>query len=260
MTEQALFADTDEGLIPQPIAAGPWGPRTLHGRVLAGLMARAIEQAQPDEAFLPARLTVDLYRMPGFTPATVTTQVVRSGRRIKVIDAEYRSDGKSMARVSSQWLRRSANPDGNRWATETWQVPPPGELVSEDSDWKHWEARKIEGDFGSPGRRRLWMRELCRLVDEDPLTPWQRVALAADFVSPYANADERGIAFINSDFTLYLHRLPETEWIGFDVVHHAADKGIALGECRLYDEIGLIGTVATCALVNPRARLAARGE
>ena len=65
-----------------------------------------------------------------------------------------------------------------------------------------------------------------------------RVALAADFASPFANAGEKGLGFINSDVTLYLHRLPVTKWIGFDVVNHQASAGIAIGECWLYDEAG----------------------
>jgi len=41
---------------------------------------------------------------------------------------------------------------------------------------------------------------------------------------------------------LYLHRLPEQEWIGFEVVNHHATEGVAIGECFLYDQKGPIGT------------------
>jgi acyl-CoA thioesterase len=87
-----------------------------------------------------------------------------------------------------------------------------------------------------------------------------RAALAADFASPFANAGDHGLGYINSDVTLYLHRLPVKEWIGFDVVNHQAADGVAIGECLLYDQQGPIGTSTVAALAqrkpmaNPTAR------
>ena len=72
----------------------------------------------------------------------------------------------------------------------------------------------------------------------------------ADFASPFANAGDQGLGYINSDVTLYLHRLPVTEWIGFEVVNHHATDGIAIGECWLYDEQGPIGTSTVAALAQ----------
>jgi acyl-CoA thioesterase len=74
--------------------------------------------------------------------------------------------------------------------------------------------------------------------------------VAADFASPFANAGEQGLAYINSDVTLYLHRLPVKEWIGFEVVNHHATDGVAIGECSLYDQQGPIGTSTVAALAQ----------
>ena len=87
-------------------------------------------------------------------------------------------------------------------------------------------------------------------VEGAPLTPFVRAAVAADFASPFANAGDQGLGFINSDVTLYLHRLPVKEWIGFEVVNHRATDGIAIGECWLYDEQGAIGTSTVAALAQ----------
>jgi Thioesterase-like superfamily len=77
-----------------------------------------------------------------------------------------------------------------------------------------------------------------------------RVAVAADFASPFANAGDHGLGYINSDVTLYLHRLPEQQWIGFEVVNHHATDGVAIGECFLYDQQGPIGTSTVAALAQ----------
>jgi hypothetical protein len=42
--------------------------------------------------------------------------------------------------------------------------------------------------------------------------------------APFANAGDQGLGYINSDVTLYLHRLPVTPWVGFEVVNHHADR------------------------------------
>jgi len=82
-----------------------------------------------------------------------------------------------------------------------------------------------------------------------------REALAAEFASPYANAGDRMLNYINSDVTLYLHRTPLGEWIGFEVVNHQATAGVAIGECWIYDETGAIGTATVAALARDGKRL-----
>jgi hypothetical protein len=64
------------------------------------------------------------------------------------------------------------------------------------------------------------------------------------------NAGNQGLGYINSDVTLYLHRLPVQEWIGFEVVNHRATDGIAIGECFLYDQEGPIGSSTVAALAQ----------
>jgi len=84
------------------------------------------------------------------------------------------------------------------------------------------------------------------------VSPFQRVALACDFTSPLANSGPNGLAYINVDITLYLHRLPVTEWVGFDVTDHGSAEGVCVGECRLYDEQGPIGQSLVAGLAQRR--------
>ena len=84
------------------------------------------------------------------------------------------------------------------------------------------------------------------------LTPFVRCAVAADYTNPFANSGDQGLQFVNADLTLYLHRLPATEWIGFEVTNHGATDGVAIGECRLHDEEGAIGTSSVMALAQRR--------
>jgi len=258
MTSNAEPFFTREGDVytPGKVARGPWDPNSLHGRVIAGLLGHVIEQRHGSPEFQPARLTVDMYKLPDLSPVEVTTTVVREGYRIKVIDAEFISGGVSMARATCQLLRRTENAEGTVWTPPNWTVPKPADIAPPEDRRAGmggmWAMRPIDGAMGTVGQRRTWMAEVRDLVSGEPLTPFTRVAVSADFASPYANAGDKGLGYINSDVTLYLHRSPTTEWIGYEVVNHGATGGVAIGECFLYDEVGPIGSATVCALAQKR--------
>lgn len=256
MENEPFFTRDGERYVPTPMTRGPWDPNSLHGRVIAGLLGHVIEQRHGGPEFLPARLTVDMYRLPDRSPIEVTTQVVRDGYRIKVIDAEFFSAGISMARATSQLLRRTENSPGNVWSPPDWSVPSPADIPPPEDRrggmGGMWATRSITGGMGTIGQKRMWMSEIRDLVGGEPLTPFGRMALAADYASPFSNSGDQGLGYINSDVTLYLHRLPRTEWIGFEVVEHHATDGVAIGQCRLYDEFGAIGSSSVAALAQKR--------
>jgi acyl-CoA thioesterase len=115
-----------------------------------------------------------------------------------------------------------------------------------------WDTRPIDGAFGTVEQKRCWMRENRELIAGEPLTPFIRAAVACDFTNPFANSGDRGLEFVNADITLYLHRLPAGEWIGFEVNSHQSSEGVAVAECTLYDTEGAIGTSAVCGVGQRR--------
>ena len=78
MTKNQPFFTHDrdsDTFMPTPVSNGPWDPNSLHGRVVIGLLAHVIEQRHGSDDFVPARLTVDMFRLPNTTtPIEVTTQ------------------------------------------------------------------------------------------------------------------------------------------------------------------------------------------
>jgi hypothetical protein len=247
MTEEPFFARAGARFIPQPPCRGPWDPKSLNGRVIVALCGFQIENSYDLADYMPARLTVDMYRLPGFAPIEIKTSVVRDGTRIKVIDAEFVSEGVSYARATSQWLKRGVNSEGNVWSPPDWDAPPP-EAIEPRAPRPGAPVggaqlmRPISGMMGQFGQKRMWMADVRELVGGTPLTPFMRAAGAADLANPYSNSGDRGLGYINSDVTLYLHRLPVDEWIGLEVVRHHATDGVAIGQCVMYDRKGAIGT------------------
>lgn len=252
MKKEPFFTRDGDRFLPTPACKGPWNPNSMHGRVVIGLLGQEIERRHGSADYIPARLTVDMYRLPDFSPVEVKTNVIRDGKRIKVIDAEFFSNGVSMARATSQLLLRTDNPPGEVWKRPDWVVPPPSELEGPDDARAAlggmWAIRRIEGAMGTIGPRKIWISEVRELVEGIPLTPFTRVAVSADFTSPFANAGEQGLRYINTDVTVYLHRVPSTEWVGYEVTDHGATDGVAIAECRLYDEKGSIGFASVTAL------------
>lgn len=245
------------GLTPTEASRGPWGAQTLNGRVVAGLLGHEIERVHGDPDFVPVRLTVDMFRMSMMAPVEIRTRELRTGSRIRVIEAEFWNDGTVVAHSICQFLRRGDTPPGEIWKPETWSVPNPNNLpMPTDSPVPLrglWDVRQLTGDIRKEIRqRRAWVREVRDLVGGEPLTPYVRAAVAADYASPFSQMSQTGLGYINSDLTLYLHRMPTTEWIGFEVVDHGATDGISNSACRLYDEAGPIGSVTVAALSQRR--------
>src|SRR5258707_6663936 len=108
MTNQPFFTRDRDAFIPTAVANGPWDPNSLHGRVIIGLLAFEIEQRHGSDDFVPARLTVDMFRLPNIAPIDGWTKLGRDRLGIKVVEAELFSGGTSIARPSRQLLRKTA--------------------------------------------------------------------------------------------------------------------------------------------------------
>jgi len=249
---EAFFTTQGSAFVPSPEARGPWAPDMMHGRYLAGLLARSVEQEHGTDEFLPARLTVDLFRSPPMRPVRVTTQAVRTGNRIRVVDGEVRIDDDVYARASVVMLKRSEQPSGEVWSVPSWDAPHPDAVPA--PEWEApWEMRTMtDGGFGAFEQKRMWLRETRDLVSGEELTPFVRVATAADIANPLANSGTNGLEYINGDITLYLARLPADEWIGFEVARHVSADGVAFGECVVLDTRGPIGTSTVSAVAQRR--------
>lgn len=255
MTNEPFFRKQNGLFQPTRAGVGPWNSDSLHGRLIVGLLGAEIERLHGSADYMPARLTVDMYRLPDLSPVEVVTRVVKDGYRIKVIDAEFISGGQSAGRATCQLLRRTEDPPGKVWTRPGWDAPAPAGIEAPAANVAMggmWKIRPISGGFGTPGPRKVWMAEVRDLVEGEPWTPFARVAVAADIASPFANSGDQGLGYINTDVTLYLHREPVTEWVGFEVFNHGATAGVAIGECFVHDEQGPIGSASCTALAQKR--------
>ena len=251
MTEEAYFRAEGGAYYANPISAGPWRASSLMGRCVCGLLGHEIERAHLEPGMVPSRFTVELYDLADFTAITVETRLLRGGGRMRLVEAELFCGGRSRARAFCQILRHTEAPQGKVWSPSDWDAPPPDQLADDPTRTK-WHLRVAAGGIGHVGRKRAWMKDYRELVAGVPLSPFAQAALATDFTSPFSHSGERGVEYINTEATLYLHRLPEQGWIGFEVTDHQSTAGVAVGQTRVYDQRGPIGFGSAAALAQRR--------
>lgn len=236
-----------------------WTKTMVHGRLVGGLLARAIERDTDDVDLQVARLTVDLFRNAPLEPVWLRSTRIRDGRRIRVLEVTAFVADAPIARATTVLLRRSEQPAGRVPATPAWDAPdpelmPPAHSRHPPKAWRfddtNTPARHWDGERG----RRVWMQETCLLVEGEPLSPLVRAALAADSASPLAHASDVGLQYINADYTLYLSRLPIGETIGLESGGHTSSDGVAVGHCTMHDTTGPVGYCVTAAVANPGVR------
>ncbi len=259
----ALFTLENNRYLPTLWARGPWDPQLLHGGPPAVLLARALEDERDDPDLLISRLTVDLMRPVRMAPLHTTTQRVRKGRRIQLVDALLHDGDTVVARATALMLKRNGD-------ASSVSAPLPARLLS----WQVLETRepKKVGNMTDESDDRLfhrhvdvrlvprthpdlpfatWLRVPYGLLPGQALTHFERTVAAADYVSPVgsmANPPNRG--FINADFTLSLSRDPVSEWLCFESLGRPDQAGIATSVVNLYDEAGLLGAITCSCLLG----------
>ncbi len=256
-----FFVADGKDYVPTPLARGPWGP-SLSGNYIGGMLGRAAEHAVDDADLQPARLTVDLLRPVPLQPLQVHTSVVRDGRRLRLVDAFMTQNDVLVARASALFLRRSEHAVDTVWTTPVSMPAVP----SEPGAWEHdlpmlLQSYGRDPVAGSPGvgvdewrhdgQKFAWVRETKLLVDDEPLSPFTRAAMAGDVTSSLTHWSATGLRYINADYTITLSRLPEGVYIGLASMTRYGHAGVATGVATLFDESGPIGSGTATALANP---------
>ncbi|MGX9787767.1 thioesterase family protein [Mycobacterium sp. MMS18-G62] len=257
-----FFLSDGDIFAPTSIARGPWGP-SLAGNYIGGLLARAIDRAAAQTIRLrPARLTVDLLRPVSLDPVSVETSLVREGRRLALFDATMTQQGILVARGSALFLGPAEHEANAVWTSPISMPAPPADpdpvavnvpmvIQSYGRDPVHGITGVGVDEWRHNGPKYAWVKETHPLVDDEPLAPFVRAAMAGDITSSVSNFGVAGLQFINADYTMTLSRLPRSDYIGLAALTHYHHTGIAAGSATLFDSDGPIGSGMVTALAHP---------
>lgn len=246
----------DDTFLPTANAQSRWGADQVNGPALVGLVARTLDDLYGDEDFMPARLTVDLFKAARGRPTVVSTRLLRNGRRVRNSECELVQDGVPVVRATLVQYRRSSAPRGEEWtATMNLTLPPEtndSEHIYVGSDDSGWSS--MIGDHMNASRKRFLNRAID-VVEGTKNTPLVNAAMAAEGTSLVTNLGTAGIGYINGDMTMALARLPVDEWIAVQADTHWVADGVGAGTATLYDRVGAFGTGMVTAISNPAAQI-----
>lgn len=254
--DDAIFYQEGDAVVPTIYAQGPWDPGVQHGGAVAGLLARAVEQVPTPVPMRVARLTLDMLRRVPVRPLSITTEVLRTGKRIQAVRAELHDGDLLVASAVAMLVRTGAGIDMSPYRQPEVPLPPPPGSTDQPvafnprtdmpEGFPHVvEFDRVVGSFRGGSPSKTWVRLVVPFMRGEETTPLVRLMALSDFTSglgaflPYDQ-----FVSINPDLTIHVLRYPTSERICVDAETWADADGIGQSRGRLFDEAGL------CALSN----------
>jgi hypothetical protein len=262
----ALYERDGSRYTPTSLARGPWDRNAQHGGAPSALFAAVCETHDPGPAAFMARLTVELLRPVPMSVLELRVNTLRPGKKVQwleaaLVDDREREVARAIAlRIRSDDVDTSGSVHPEIAAPPGVNTPAPAfpfgdRTATDDPDtvgfWAANEVRLVRGDWTEPGPGVAWLRLRCPVVAGDPVSPFVRVAAAADFGSGVGNPVRMTRATaINAEITIHTHRHPRTEWVCLESGAWAQPHGVGMAETRLHDERGPIGVAVQALLVE----------
>jgi hypothetical protein len=169
-----------------------------------------------------------------------------------------RPDGtdRAVARVSSWLLAPSDTADA---ATDRYPPLVEGEATGNPHSWTgapgYLETVSWRKQVSAPGDESavVWLSPLVHLVDDEPLTDLQRLAMVVDSANGVGAALDPGeFMFMNTDTVVHLHRAPSGQDFALRARGSIGPDGIGVTTAEIFDRHGFIGTSAQTLLVQRR--------
>ena len=254
------FFTTEDNIWFQPTdhTRGPWHEDHCHAGPPTALLARAIEQLNPQQKLV--RITVNLLRPIPFSGFRIDAEITRQGRIVTTCAATLTvADQKTCAT-----------------ATALQMTPQPTQALPSHSVSYGRHADAFEGEFPirktlhdkpafngdgvvvkypesqtpEPGPTIAWMKTVPLFKDE-PASPFQQICPLADCGNAFSrNAEPWDFNFMNPDLTILLHRDPVGEWLGTSSSGYWEDNGIGMADAQLFDETGSVGRALQTLLIR----------
>ncbi len=229
-------------------ARGPWSADACHAGPVTGLLARAAEATVAGKQLV--RLTASFVRPVPMSGIRIECDVDRDGRVAASASlTAFDRDGKVCATATTTHL---VTEDIGSVSTPDTSPPPVSDDEPKDfslSSAPHGkpfisnfvDSRYPPGFSRALGPQTVWMRTPALVLDETP-SPFQRACPIADCGNAISrNHELNDVSFVNSDITVSLHRMPESDWLASRAISHWRENGIGLSHATLFDESGEIG-------------------
>lgn len=247
-------------LVPGPLTRGPWSPDHQHGGPPLALLVRAVEAVAAGRHL--ARLCAEFRRPLPLLPLRVEVEEEHAGR-----------DSRRLLLRLWAGERLGMEARALLLSTRPLDLPPPPVAEARPAPWPSPEAlppfdmaffpwapaypqgvevRLVAGAWGATPIA-FWTRPASPLVEGEPTSPAQALALLADAQSGMGvPVDPRRYTFLNPNVDLHLARPPRGPWIGFAIRSLADAGGTGLSYSELRDEAGALGMSVQSLILGRR--------
>ena len=258
MADSFFTSEDNHWFTPTSHTRGPWHTEHCHAGPPTALIAREIEQLNPEQKLV--RLTVNLIRPIPFNGFSVSAEITRQGRIVTtssatLIDADQKVCASAVAlQMTPQTTTElpSQHVDyGKHTDATTGQFP----ITKTLHDLPSFKGDGVEvkyppGQNHEPGPTIAWMKTVPLLTTETP-SAFQRLCPLADCGNAFGrNAEPWDVNFMNPDLTILLHREPQGEWLGTNSTAYWEDNGIGMADAQLFDESGSVGRALQTLLLR----------
>lgn len=233
-----------------------WDPEIQHGSPPLALMTKAIEELAAPPMRI-GRLTLDILGAIPVAPVKVRAWTLRPGARIALMCAELVpvASERPVARVTAWLLATSDTADV---ASDRYRPLHEGETMPKPHAWVgapgYLETVSWRKQVTAAGESAVaWLSPLIPLVDDEPVTDVQRLAMVVDSTNGVGAAvDPTEFLFMNTDTTVHLHRVPSGADFALRARASIGPDGIGVTTADLFDRQGFVGTSAQTLLVLRR--------
>ncbi len=256
----AFFLTDGDHHVATALCRGPWDDGSCHGGPVAALIGREVERADPDPELVTVRLTIELLRPVPIAALRLESQVLRPGKRVRILGVTVTHDGTEVARATALRVLRTpddvpaSRPGDDRPFGPPEDAEPIPDLVPDRVGITDAvDVLLVAGSVVDPGPATCWFRMTAPLVDDEAVSPLSTALVAADFGNGISNvvSIERHL-YINPDLTVYLHRPPEGDWIANDAITWLHPGAGAMAEAALWDAGGQVGRATQSLYVASR--------
>ena len=256
---EPIFRVDGDRVVTSPDAAGPWDPRMQHGSAPAALVVWAAEAIPTPVPMRIARVTIDLMRPVPVAPLTVSSEILRDGRKIQLCGVRLLADGVLVVSATVLKIKQQAAELPPDVAALPVDLPGPDESIVEPGNLanspfvKNISMRAARGRFGVLGPGAIWFRVNQPLIAGVAVSQAMRAVVASDFSNGVSPAlDFSRWTFINADLTVSLAREPVGDWVLLDSESWIGPDGAGLAMSRLADQRGYFGRTVQNLVIERR--------
>ncbi|MDP9069286.1 MAG: thioesterase family protein [Actinomycetota bacterium] len=208
-----------------------------------------------------ARITCEVLRPVPVAALEVAASIVRSGKRLDLVEARLVDETGAVVMVASAWRLPDERIDLPQKAGG--EVPDASVASASERDFfpvsydvgyhTATDWRFVRGAWLEPGPAMAWTRSRVPLVEGENPSWIERLLIAADTASGIsAVLDPLVFFFKNVDLTVEVDRLSDEEWVGVDAVTDLPGTNVGFARATLFDSRGAVARSSQTLLIAAR--------